>query len=156
MRLPVFLRRAEPGDTAEIAALERAASLHPWSERQVRDELARPAPDAVLVLEGPSGVLAWCAVRLLVDELHVMNLAVDDRVRRRGFAGFLLRKCLERGARAGAVRALLEVREGNAAARALYAKAGFAPIGERKAYYPDPPEDAVVLARELPHQSSLN
>jgi ribosomal-protein-alanine N-acetyltransferase len=156
VRLPVLLRRAGPGDTAEVAALERAASLHPWSESQVRDELARPAPDAVLVLQGPPGILAWCAVRLVVDELHVMNLAVDDRVRRHGLAGFLLQKCLERGARAGAVRALLEVRTGNAAARALYARAGFAPIGERKAYYSDPPEDALVLARELPHRSSLN
>ena len=156
MSLPVFLRRAEAGDTIALAALERSASLHPWSEAQVRDELTRPSPDAVLVLEGRPGILAYCAVRLLVDELHFMNLAVDDRVRRHGLAGFLLQKCLERGVRAGAARALLEVRAGNAAARALYAKSGFAPIGERKAYYADPPEDALVLARELPHGSSLN
>jgi ribosomal-protein-alanine N-acetyltransferase len=156
VRPPVFLRRAEAGDTAEVARLERSASLHPWSEVQVRDELARPAPDAVLVLQGLSGILAYCAVRLVVDELHVMNLAVDDRARRRGFAGFLLQKSLERGARAGALRALLEVRASNAAARALYAKSGFAPLGERKAYYADPPEDAIVLVRELSHGSSLN
>jgi ribosomal-protein-alanine N-acetyltransferase len=149
VRPPVFLRRAEAGDTAEVARLERSASLHPWSEGQVRDELARPAPDAVLVLQGLSGILAYCAVRLVVGELHVMNLAVDARARRRGLARLLLQKSLERGARAGAVRALLEVRAGNTAAQALYARAGFALLGKRKAYYVDPPEDALVLARAL-------
>jgi ribosomal-protein-alanine N-acetyltransferase len=156
VRPPVFLRRAGPGDTAEVAGLERAASLHPWSEGQLRDELVRPAPDTVLVLQGRSGILAYCAVRLVVDELHVMNLAVHDRARRHGFAAFLLQKSLERGARAGAVRALLEVRASNAAARTLYSRSGFVLLGERKAYYADPPEDALVLGRELSHGSSLN
>jgi ribosomal-protein-alanine N-acetyltransferase len=85
-----------------------------------------------------------------------MNLAVHDRARRHGFAAFLLQKCLERGARAGAVRALLEVRASNAAARTLYSRSGFVLLGERKAYYADPPEDALVLGRELSHGSSLN
>jgi ribosomal-protein-alanine N-acetyltransferase len=145
----VWLRRGEPSDAAALAALERSASLHPWTEGQLRDELARPLPDGVLVLHGLSGLLAYCAVRLVADELHVMNLAVDARARRRGLARFLLQKSLERGERAGAVRALLEVRAGNTAARALYAKAGFALLGKRKAYYVDPPEDALVLARAL-------
>jgi ribosomal-protein-alanine N-acetyltransferase len=145
----VWLRRGEPDDAAALAALERSASLHPWTEGQLCEELARPLPDAVLVIQGLSGILAYCAVRLVVGELHVMNLAVDARARRRGLARLLLQKSLERGARAGAVRALLEVRAGNTAAQALYARAGFALLGKRKAYYVDPPEDALVLARAL-------
>ncbi len=145
----MWLRRGEPDDAAALAALERSASLHPWTECQLCEELARPLPDAVLVIQGLSGILAYCAVRLVVGELHVMNLAVDARARRRGLARLLLQKSLERGARAGAVRALLEVRAGNTAAQALYARAGFALLGKRKAYYVDPPEDALVLARAL-------
>jgi ribosomal-protein-alanine N-acetyltransferase len=133
-----------------VAALERAASLHPWSEAQVREELARPAPDAVLVLDGREGIVGYCAARVVVDELQVMNLAVDARVRRRGLGRFLLRKCLALGERAGVRRAFLEVRAGNSAARALYADCGFVLLGRRKAYYAQPVEDALVLVRDAP------
>ena len=145
-----WLRRAGPGDAAAVAALERAASLHPWSEAQVRDELARPAPDVVLVLDGREGILAYCAARVVIGELQVMNLAVDARVRRRGFGRFLLRRCLALGERAGVRRALLEVRAGNTAARALYANCGFVLLGRRKAYYAEPIEDALVLVYDAP------
>jgi [ribosomal protein S18]-alanine N-acetyltransferase len=145
-----WLRRAGPGDAPAVAALERAASLHPWSEAQVREELARPAPDAVLVLDGSDGIMAYCAARVVLDELQVMNLAVDARLRRRGLGRFLLRRCLALGERAGVRRALLEVRAGNTAARALYADCGFVLLGHRKAYYAEPVEDALVLVRDAP------
>jgi ribosomal-protein-alanine N-acetyltransferase len=131
-----------------LSELERAASLHPWSEAQMRDELERSAPDGVLVLESRGGILAYGAFRMVVDELHVMNLAVRPELRRRGLARFLLGIALARAARAGATRALLEVRAGNTAARALYTQCGFVPLGRREQYYADPPEDALVLVRE--------
>jgi len=43
----------------------------------------------------------------------------------------------------------LEVRESNTSARALYARHGFRPVGQRSAYYRNPKEDAVVLRLEL-------
>jgi ribosomal-protein-alanine N-acetyltransferase len=52
----------------------------------------------------------------------------------------------------GAERMFLEVAEDNAAARALYARAGFAEAGRRRGYYarPDgPAADALVLALDL-------
>ena len=44
--------------------------------------------------------------------------------------------------------ASLEVRDGNTAARALYATAGFAPVGRRPRYYADG-EDAVTYHRSM-------
>jgi ribosomal-protein-alanine N-acetyltransferase len=143
----VFLRRAREGDTAALVALESAGSLHPWSADQIRSELVRSAPDAVLVLEGREGILAYCAYRLVLDEMHVMNLAVRPGARRRGLGRFLLEAALTRAGRAGARGALLEVRASNDAALALYAGCGFVLLGRRKRYYSDPPEDALVLVR---------
>ena len=143
-----FVRRAGPGDTAAVAALERVSALHPWSEALVRAELERPAPDAVLVLDGCSGLVAYCAFRIVLDEMHVMNLAVHPESRRRGLGRLLLGRALACAARSGATRALLEVRAGNSAARALYTESGFVPLAERKGYYSDPPEDALVLVRD--------
>jgi len=52
---------------------------------------------------------------------------------------------------AGARRLLLEVASGDAAARALYAGAGFVEVGRRTRYYPRGAvaEDALVLALRL-------
>lgn len=144
----VFLRRAGAPDLAALMALERQASAHPWSESQLGDELARQEPDEVLVLAGGGGLVGYCAVRHLVDEAHVMNLAIAPAARRRGLGRFLLGVALARAFRCGACRALLEVREGNAAARALYTESGFTPVGRRRSYYRQPLEDALVLARE--------
>lgn len=150
MRRGVFLRRAREADAAALAALESAGSLHPWSADQIRSELVRSAPDAVLVLEGRDGIVAYCAYRLVLDEMHVMNLAVSPGARRRGLGRLLLETVLSRAGRTGARRALLEVRAGNDAARALYSGLGFALLGRRKHYYSDPPEDALVLVRAAP------
>jgi ribosomal-protein-alanine N-acetyltransferase len=61
-----------------------------------------------------------------------------------------VRLAMARGARAGARRALLEVRAGNTPARALYASLGFTDRGVRRGYYTAPLEDAVVLERAVP------
>ena len=155
MSVALFLRRAVATDVAALAALERAASLHPWNEAQLAAELERVLPDSVIVMDGRAGVRAWCAYRVAVGELQILNLAVDPRARRRGLGRCLLETALRRGVTAAATRALLEVRASNAAARSLYAKFGFVPLGVRKNYYAEPIEDALVLARPLAARSDL-
>jgi [ribosomal protein S18]-alanine N-acetyltransferase len=150
----VFLRQALPADVPSLAALEAACFTHPWTARQIEDEIAGARPGGVLVLEGRPGpdgrpgFAAYGAFRLVLDELHVMTLAVAPGERRRGLARWLLGFALGRAARAGARRALLELRVGNRGALALYESLGFRRIGLRRDYYREPPEDALVLARE--------
>ena len=55
---------------------------------------------------------------------------------------------LGQGAQSGALRATLEVRQSNDAARMLYERFGFAVAGVRRSYYSKPVEDALVLWRE--------
>ncbi len=145
----VLLRRAETADTAALIALERDASPHPWNEAQLLAELARQPPDGVLLLQAREGPRGFCAYRVAAQELSVMNLAVRQGARRRGYGRVLLAAALRAGARAGASRALLEVRASNTAALALYAGFGFEPLGARREYYREPVEDALVLARAL-------
>jgi ribosomal-protein-alanine N-acetyltransferase len=78
----------------------------------------------------------------------VMNVAVDPGYRRQGLARRLLVFAMARAARAGARRALLELRAGNREALALYESLGFRSLGVRRAYYGEPTEDALVLTRE--------
>jgi ribosomal-protein-alanine N-acetyltransferase len=151
----VFLRRALVADVPVLAALEAACFTHPWTAAQIADELAGTAPGGVLVLEGPhvpggptGGLCAYCCFRLVLDEMHVMNVAVAPGQRRRGLARWLLGFAMGRAARAGCRRALLELRAGNREALALYESLGFRRLGVRRAYYREPIEDALVLVRE--------
>ena len=49
----------------------------------------------------------------------------------------------------GVTAVWLEVRESNTAARRLYEKASFAPVGIREKYYSAPVENAVMMKKEL-------
>ena len=86
-------------------------------------------------------VVALC----LGQEWEIENIVVDSALRRRGCAKLLLRELLGLPRPRRCWRVLLEVRESNEAARALYAQWGFQMIGRRKNYYRDPEEDAFLL-----------
>lgn len=154
MRPPCWLERGREEDAPTLAAIEAESFSHPWTQKQIRQEIAAPAPGAVLVLRTvvpaaggvDAAVAAYCAYRVVVDEMHIMDVAVVPRWRRRGLGSWLLRFCIRRAARDGAGRALLEVRAGNAAARKVYASLGFSEIGRRRGYYAGPVEDAVILS----------
>lgn len=155
----VFLRRAEPSDAPALARLEAESFTHPWSEAQIADEIRYSRPPMVFVIAGRDearageAIRAYGAFRLVLDEVHVMNVAVAPEHRRRGLARSLVAFALGRAGRAGATRALLEVRAGNREGLALYGSLGFRKIGVRRGYYRDPVEDALVLSRESPGSS---
>jgi ribosomal-protein-alanine N-acetyltransferase len=153
VRLAVLVRCAVASDVGAVAALEAACFTHPWTPSQVREEIERADPGRVLVLEAPRGaggpaILAYCSYRLVLDEMHIMNVAVAPDHRRQGLGRWLLGFAIRKAARAGARTALLELRAGNVAARALYESIGFRRLSLRREYYKEPVEDALVLGRE--------
>jgi len=154
MSAGVLLRQGQLSDLPALAALEAACFTHPWTEAQIAEEILVAPPGGLFVLEGPprpeetAGICACCAFRLVLDEAHVMNVAVAPRARRRGLARRLLGFALRRAARAGARTAFLELRAGNREALALYESLGFEPLSRRRAYYREPVEDALVLVLE--------
>jgi ribosomal protein S18 acetylase RimI-like enzyme len=108
-----------------------------------------PAPRAAGLggADGPATMVLGAALgQVLVDEGHVVDLAVDPAWRGQGIGRRLLTALLV-GLRArGAVAATLEVRPSNRAALALYRASSFVVEGRRTGYYPDG-EDALLLWR---------
>jgi ribosomal-protein-alanine N-acetyltransferase len=136
-----------------MMALERAAYSHPWSEASLRQAVEDTRRFHALVLRGPA-LVGYCVFQLVADELHVHNVTVAPERRRNGLARRMLEHAFDVGRAAGARVALLEVRETNQPARALYAALGFDEVGHRRGYYVRPVEDAILLSRSLASNSA--
>ena len=153
----MFAEAAAPEDALCLASIERAWVGSGWSARAFESFL-QAAASFVVVLRTPAGasdsggIVAYCAFRVAADEIELLSLAVTPPWRRQGLGRWLGHLVFDLGARRGARKVFLEVRSGNEPARRLYASLGFQETGRRAAYYKDPVEDAIVLARTV-HES---
>ena len=145
---------ASVDDIDHILAIEHAAFTNPWTREMYLAELSSGSKVSrfQLAANAAGQIVGFCSYWLVVDELHLNNLAVLPEWRGRGFGWALLSAAVDDARAHGGVRALLEVRRSNVVAQRLYARAGFDVVRVRKDYYTQPVEDALVLACEpLPH-----
>ena len=84
----------------------------------------------------------------MVDEAHITTFAVHPAWRRQRIGERLLLAFLDLARDRHAREATLEVRLSNLAARRLYEKYGFRPVGLRPRYYSDNNEDALIMTTE--------
>jgi ribosomal-protein-alanine N-acetyltransferase len=137
----IKVRKATPEDLEELLRIQRQAlpQAAEWSAGALLEGLA-----GCLAAQRNQHVVGFLLYReIAASEWEILNLAVDRQMRRQGVASRLIEAFLARAD--GDV--FLEVRESNHAARALYARWGFAESGLRPAYYHRPVEDAVVMKR---------
>lgn len=146
---PWQIRRARPADAARLVPLERRCFSDPWSAVAF-EELLRFPLTVALVAERNGELGGYLIGRAVAEEAEILNLAVRPEERRQGLGAQLLEAGLSALAGAGAHHVWLEVRESNAAARALYHRRGFTAAGRRTRYYKNPVEDALVLRMALP------
>jgi ribosomal-protein-alanine N-acetyltransferase len=146
LRVTPFARAA---DWNSVVAVEQTL-VDPWTPRGLEEELAQPAGWQMVVRPADSEtVLAYVFGRTVVDEAEILRLAVLPAARRQGVAFFLLRHLLGCLCRQEVRVCHLEVRADNHEAIRLYEKMGFVVTGRRCAYYAVPPEDAVLMVKEL-------
>jgi ribosomal-protein-alanine acetyltransferase len=148
MDAPYRIRPAVLADVPALVAIERRCFGDPWSEASFRDALTS-AWNFVLAAQAARGVVGYLVGREAGGIGEVLNLAVSPEFRRRGVGEALLSAGLASFRRGRMEEVFLEVRESNTSARALYARHGFRPVGQRSAYYRNPKEDALVLRLEL-------
>lgn len=143
----VLTRALQPADLPAVVAIERASFMTPWTPEMLAAELGmRFGWSAVATAEGGE-IAGFLIGRRYPDMWHVMDLAVAVAHRRQGVARVLLREFVAAADAAGQT-VLLEVREGNTAAVALYESEGFVALSVRKRYYADTGENGLVMVRE--------
>lgn len=145
------LRPARLDDMTALRALETACfGPDAWSELSIAAELAGvPDTRSVLVVEDAGEVVAYGCVLMSARTADVQRIAVRPDHWRTGLGRRLLTTLLGQATEHGCVEALLEVREDNEAAIALYQRRGFETIARRAGYYQGGTVDALVLRLQL-------
>jgi ribosomal-protein-alanine N-acetyltransferase len=146
------IRRLTYADLPQVIAIERRAFPTPWSLAMFVLELSKPSGIclAALIEERLVGYLVCSRYDTV---WHLMNIAVDDRLRRQGIATTLLERLFELADKPSE-QYTLEVRTSNEDAIRLYERFGFRTAGRRRAYYHDNREDALIMWRTLPERAT--
>jgi ribosomal-protein-alanine N-acetyltransferase len=142
---PVTIRPLGFSDLPQVIAIERRAFTAPWSLAMFVLELSKPTGLCLAAIDGGERLGGYLVCARYDTVWHLMNVAVDPDLRRRGIARLLLAEMI---ARAGPEdQYTLEVRASNAGAIALYEQFEFRSAGTRPRYYRDNGEDALIMWR---------
>ncbi len=145
----VVLRPMRVEDVDEVMQIEAEAYPFPWTHGIFRDCLR--VGYSCWLIEQSGKVVAYGIMSSAVGEAHILNICVDEGLRRQGFGRAMLEHLIDLAKRHGNQMCLLEVRPSNISAVSLYHDYGFNEVGTRKDYYPDQNgrEDAIILALNL-------
>ena len=135
-------------DLPFVQLIEGASFTTPWPPHAYRQELESNRLAHYLVALIGERVVGYGGIWLMVDEAHITTFAVHPSFRRRRIGERMLIALLDLAVDRGAREATLEVRLSNLAARRLYEKYGFRPVGIRPRYYSDNQEDALIMTTE--------
>ena len=143
-----FLPLAE-ADLDEVLAIETASFPRPWNREHFLDELRSPFAFPLSARDGEGRLLGFICLRALLDEGHILDVAVLPELRGLGIGRLLVERGLAECRSRGASVVGLEVRASNSAAITLYQRLGFRETGRRPRYYENG-EDALLMEYHFP------
>ena len=152
-------RMLVPMTTSEVdavMAIETGVYAFPWTRGNFIDSLAAGYVAELLRADGDRRLLGYLVAMIGADEMHLLNITVAPTAQRQGHARFMMEQLIVRCRQLGVRRLWLEVRVGNAGARAAYRRLGFVEMGVRPGYYPAAyglRESAVVMSVPIEAQT---
>lgn len=131
-------------DLDQVLRIESASFPHPWSRTHFHDELKSPHSFPFSAFDGSGRLVGYICPMMVLDEGHILDVAVDPECRGLGLGRLLVEKVLAVCREQGAEFVSLEVRPSNESAIGLYRHLGFVETGRRPRYYHDG-EDAILM-----------
>lgn len=135
-------------DIPFLTELEKECFSEPWSENSFREELTNDTA-RFFVLKNDKKNFGYIGANNICSEVYITNVAVSEKHRGKGCGERLVRHLILQSQVEYADFVTLEVRRSNYAAIKLYEKCGFEKAGERKNFYRDPQEDAILYTMNL-------
>ena len=135
-------------DLAEVLVIEQVSFATPWTREMYLKELSnRSSRPFVYRLDG--NIVGYMCFWLVLDEAHLMTIAVHPDRRGEGIGKVIMEHLEEVCLKEGLKKILLEVGRRNNIARALYRQRGFTAVGFRKNYYAGIKDDALLMEKWL-------
>ena len=135
-------------DVDGIEEIEKECFSTPWTRDGILSELTNKTA-RFFVAEFMGETAGYLGMHIVLDECYIANIAVKEEFRRKGIADKLLSVGEERAKEENCTFISLEVRVSNEKAIALYRKRGYNEMGERKNFYSDPVENALIMTKDF-------
>lgn len=138
-------------DLPGVFEVEKNAFPIPWPISLFEEELNNIL-STYLVAKIDEKVVGYLGMQFVMDECHILNIAIDTNYRRMGIATKLVNELFKLCEEHQTTYVMLEVRASNIPAQKLYSKLGFKDEVLRKKYYKNPDgtrEDAIVMSLEF-------
>lgn len=146
----------------QVADIEHRVQFDSWNKRQIEELLKQDINQCWAILSSEDNqpqVAAYCIISSVFEVAEVLRIGTHPQFQRRGLAQSLLQALIKSMPEKQLERVLLEVRQDNTPAIALYKKMGFEVIHVRKGYYSIPTDeaggetkcDALIMQYELAH-----
>lgn len=132
-----------------------------WSADAYRSELARNDSIMLKAMTADNNFVGFAVGRSFDlgakgRSVELTNIGVRQVFQGQHFGSLLLKSFLDKCVDLQVSNVVLEVRETNHTARQFYEHFGFAVTGRRKAFYSDPPEDALTMTLHLASTTRQN
>jgi len=139
------LRIMTPDDLAQVFAIEQVSHPSPWPMKGLQESLQN---HVAYVLEQDGAVIGFAFVQRILDEAHLLDIAIAPSHRGKGLGRELLRQLMDEVLVSGVTIWFLEVRVSNVTAISLYQSLGYNELSLRRNYYdgPEGKEDALLMA----------
>lgn len=135
-------------DLSDVVAIEMASFTMPWSEALFLNEIQNSLSVSKVARTGGK-IVGYICISQVIDEGHVLTLAVHPEFRNSGIATALVQHAIDLLKANDCRHVFIETRVSNEKARKLYECFSFKVIGIRKDYYIMPLEDAVIMVLDL-------
>lgn len=117
-------------DAEAMAVIHAACFDKPWPALDMAVHVTR---DLCMGIGEP--LMSFAILRRSDIDAEILTVATDPEARSQGLAGQVLESAAQQLYAAGLRHVFLEVAEDNTAARTLYKRLGFIPMGRRPGYY---------------------
>jgi len=145
--LGIALRSMKQSDLFEVHEIEKECFPSAWSMKAF-EEAVESLESVVLYMLCNDAMIGYFVGFGVEDEYNIYNIAIKPKYHRRGFGWFLLNQVIENHCKRYD-KYFLEVRKSNKEAIGLYYKYGFRYVYERRGYYTDPIEDALIMRYDI-------
>ena len=143
------IRKAIIDDAKEIFNIEKKVFKDHWSLKSIKSELNNLKYSKISVLEIERKIIGYVFQRIIDDQNHIINVAIDIPFQHKGYGRFLLKNILKEDS--DDTNVFLEVKEANFPAVKLYTDLGFKEVQRKDDYYSDGSNAIFMLKRNKIH-----